>query len=175
MTQSKRSGGLARRVAFTGMLFAVALVLSIFESMLPVLPMLPPGVKLGLSNIVTMYALFTLGVREGLTIAVLKACSVFLLRGFVASALSLSGGLTSVCVMLLLSLLPEISKNYLILSIFGAIGHNVGQLILSRYLLGTTTIFYLLPLLVLSGIGMGIVTGIVLKAVMPYINRLNLK
>ena len=48
-------------------------------------------------------------------------------------------------------------------------------MILSRYLLGTTTIFYLLPLLVLSGIGMGIVTGIVLKAVMPYINRLNLK
>ncbi|MEG0753213.1 MAG: Gx transporter family protein [Angelakisella sp.] len=172
---SKNSGKSVRNIAFTGLLFSMALVLSFLESMLPVFPMLPPGVKLGLSNIVTMYALFTLGAPSGITIAVLKACFVFLMRGFVGGALSLAGGVTSVACMLAISLLPGTKRNYLLLSIFGAVGHNVGQLVLAAFLLSTPGILYILPILLLAGVGMGAVTGIVLRSVMPYINRLNLK
>lgn len=163
-----------RQIAFTGLLFSMALVLSFLESMLPVFPMLPPGIKLGLSNIVTMYALFTLGVPSGITIAVLKACFVFLMRGFVGGALSFAGGMTSVLCMLIISLLPGMKRNYLLLSIFGAVGHNVGQLILAVILLNTPGLLYTLPILFIAGVIMGVVTGIVLKSVMPYINRLNL-
>ena len=84
----------AREIALMGLLFAMAMALSVAESLLPVLPMLPPGFKLGLSNIVTMYALFMLGVRKGLTIAVLKSCFVLLTRAPVAAFLSLCGGIT---------------------------------------------------------------------------------
>ncbi|MEG1687530.1 MAG: Gx transporter family protein [Angelakisella sp.] len=162
-----------RKMVFQGLLFAMALVLSLLESMLPVLPMLPPGIKLGLSNIVTMYALFTLGPGSGFTIAILKSYFVFLMRGGVAGALSLAGGCTAVLLMLVIATLPGLRKNYLLLSIFGAVGHNAGQLVLARFILGTQQIFFLLPLLLLAGVGMGVVTGLVLKAVMPYINRLN--
>lgn len=163
-----------RKMVFMGLLFSTAMVLSFVESMLPVLPMLPPGVKLGLSNIVTMYALFTLGTGSGFTIAVLKSFFVFLIRGPMTAAISFSGGAFSVLCMLLLALLPGMRKNYLLLSILGAIGHNVGQILLYRYIGGTDKIFYLIPVMVVTGACMGVVTGIVLRAVMPYINKLKL-
>lgn len=162
------------RITYTGMLFATALVLSVVESMLPVLPTMPPGVKLGLSNIVTMYAMFTLGFRGGLTIAVLKAGFVFLTRGMVASSLSLVGGLTSITVMVLFSKLPGVKNNYLLLSILGAVGHNIGQLIVAIFITQTPQFVYMLPLLFVSAVGMGFVTGLVLKTVMPYVRKLNI-
>ena len=73
-----RAGQSLRQLTMMALLFAMAMVLSILESMIPALPMLPPGVKLGLSNIVTMYALFVLGPAQGYTIAVLKSFFVFL-------------------------------------------------------------------------------------------------
>lgn len=116
-----------KRLALMGLLFALAMALSFLESLLPALPMLPPGIRLGLSNIVTMYALFVLGPVSGYTIAVLKSLFVLLTRGAVAAAMSASGGVASVTVMLLLSLLPGIRRQYLLLSVFGGAAHNVGQ------------------------------------------------
>ena len=74
--QNKRDDTAARSVAFLGLMFALAMALSLLESMIPALPMLPPGVKLGLSNIVTMYCLFFLGARSAFTVAALKSCFV---------------------------------------------------------------------------------------------------
>ena len=70
-----------KRLALMGLLFALAMALSFLEALLPALPMLPPGIRLGLSNIVTMYALFVLGPVSGYTIAVLKSLFVLLTRG----------------------------------------------------------------------------------------------
>lgn len=173
MSQNNRNQKI-RQITLMGLLFATALVLSFFESMLPVLPMLPPGVKLGLSNIVTMYALFVLGPSSGFTIALLKSLFVFLLRGPLTASLSLAGGVVSLGLMLLLSLLPGLKKRYLLLSIFGAIGHNIGQVVVYSFIGGTSKILYLIPLMVLTGTGMGVVTGIVLRAVMPYLSKLRL-
>ena len=81
-----------KRVAFLGMLYAVAIVLSILEGWIVPFFGLPPGVKLGLSNIVVMYALFFIGWKEAYLLGILKALGVFLTRGGVAAALSLAGG-----------------------------------------------------------------------------------
>lgn len=163
-----------KRLALMGLLFALAMALSFLESLLPALPMLPPGIRLGLSNIITMYALFVLGPASGYTIAVLKAAFVLLTRGAVASAMSLSGGLVSVTVMLLIALLPNMKKQYLLLSIFGAAAHNMGQLVAARFIIGNRYVWYYLPILLIAGIIMGIITGLALRVVLPYINRLHL-
>lgn len=60
-----------RQTVLMGLMFALAMVLSYVESMITV-PGLPPGVKLGLSNIVTMYCVFFLGWRQAYTLAVLN-------------------------------------------------------------------------------------------------------
>ena len=134
-----------KRLALMGLLFALAMALSFLESLLPALPMLPPGIRLGLSNIVTMYALFALGPVSGYTIAVLKSLFVLLTRGAVAAAMSASGGIASVTVMLLLSLLPGIRRQYLLLSVFGGAAHNVGQLIAARFIISNQYVWYYLP------------------------------
>ena len=56
----------AYQVAFTGMLFALSMALAFLEGLLPTVAFLPPGVKLGLSNIITMYALFCVGEKRAL-------------------------------------------------------------------------------------------------------------
>ena len=59
--QNLRLSPLTQRVAFTGMLGALALALSAMETLIPPLPMLPPGAKPGLSNLATMYAAYSAG------------------------------------------------------------------------------------------------------------------
>ena len=169
-----RHGGVAREVSLMGLLFATAMILSFLESILPVLPMLPPGFKLGLSNIVTMYALFTLGPREGIVIALLKSGFVFLTRGVVSSVMSLSGGVASVLCMLLIARLLAGKKDYLLLSVFGACAHNAGQILAAIFILGTTAVAAYLPVVILAGVGMGIITGKMLQVVLPHINRLHI-
>lgn len=164
-----------KRLALMGLLFALAMALSFLESLLPALPMLPPGIRLGLSNIVTMYALFVLGPVSGFTIAILKALFVLLTRGAVAAAMSAAGGAFSVTIMLLLSLLPGIKEQYLLLSVFGGAAHNIGQLVMARFIINNQYVWYYFPVLLAAGLLMGAITGMALRVVLPYLNRLNLK
>ena len=69
-------------IVLASMIFAVALVLSIVENILPPLPIPVPGVKFGLSNIAVMYALFFLGWKQAYVIAVLKGGFVFITRHY---------------------------------------------------------------------------------------------
>lgn len=164
-----------KRLALMGLLFALAMALSFLESLLPALPMLPPGIRLGLSNIVTMYALFVLGPVSGHTIAILKALFVLLTRGAVAAAMSAAGGVFSVTIMLLLSLLPGIKEQHLLLSVFGGAAHNIGQLVMARFIINNQYVWYYFPVLLAAGLLMGAITGMALRVVLPYLNRLNLK
>jgi heptaprenyl diphosphate synthase len=154
-------------IALMGLLFAFSLVLTYVEYLIPPTPMLPPGVKLGLSNIVTMYCLFFLGRKSAFTIVFLKSGFVFLIRGITAFLMSLSGGLLSALVMMLLLMLTSANISYLIISIAGAIAHNIGQIIIASFILGTSLVLAYLPLLIVSGLIMGSTTGTLLKVVMP--------
>lgn len=156
-----------RKIAYMGLMLAVVMVLSFIEHMLPPLPLLPPNVKMGLSNIVTMYCLFFLGKREAVMLAVLKSGFVLLTRGPVAGLLSITGGLLSIAAIIMLIFLFGTRLSYVTASIFGAITHNLGQIIAVSFIMGTGMIFYYLPVLIVSGIIMGIVTGTMLKILLP--------
>lgn len=156
-----------RKIAYMGLMLAVIMVLTFIEHMLPPLPLLPPNVKLGLSNIVTMYCIFFLGKNEAFTLAVLKSGFVLLTRGPVAGLLSVTGGLLSVTVIALLLFIFKSRLSYLTASISGAITHNVGQIVAVSFLMGTSMIFYYLPVLIVTGILMGVITGTMLKVLLP--------
>ena len=108
MPKNHRNYQKTRHIALSGLLFALAMALSFIEGTL-VIPGLLPGMKLGLANIVVMYALFFMGPRQALVLDVLKALFVFLVSGFTAGFLSLCGGLLSLAVMwVLYYLLPVV-------------------------------------------------------------------
>lgn len=163
----------AKKVAFLGLMFAMSVTLSFLESLIPVSGLLPPGVKLGLSNIITMYTLFFLSAKYAYSIAVLKSLFVLITRGVTAGFLSALGGLLSVTVMLIVMLVFK-KSTYLTTSIIGAVAHNIGQLIGSLILLGPAVLYYS-PILLVSGVVMGVVTGLVLKVVMPALEKLKIR
>ena len=157
-----------RRVALMGLLFALSVVLSFLEGTLTPLLGLPPGVKLGLANVVVMYALFFLGRGSAFTLVLLKSFFVLLTRGAMAGALSLGGGLLSLVLCLFRS-----SPSVFILSVCGAITHNFGQLLVINLLM-TQSVYtlYYAPVLLLSGLGMGALTSVGLKALLPALEKL---
>ena len=160
-----------KQTVFMGLLFALAMVLSYIEAMITV-PGLPPGVKLGLSNIVTMYCVFFLGWRQAFTLAVLKGFFTLLTRGVVAAYMSTAGGLVSVSVMLFLISLKKLNLSYTLISVFGSLGHNFGQLAMASVIMQSGFVLYYLPIMAVSGVGMGVVTGIILRVMLPYMNKL---
>lgn len=148
------------------MLFALSLALSFLESGLSALVPVP-GIKLGLSNIVVMFCLFFLGARPAYTLAGLKAGFVLLTRGPVGAAMSLSGGLLSVSVMLLLFYIGKGKTSDGFLSIAGGLFHNIGQLAVASVILASDAVYYYLPVLAASGIGMGFLNGLLLRLLKP--------
>lgn len=156
------------------MLLTMIIVVSIFESMLPPMPFLPPGVKLGLANVVAMYAVFFVGKSTAYALIVAKSVFVFITRGVIAGFISLSGGILSITVIILLIILFKNNMSYISVSILGAVFHNIGQLFACFIIFDNIYIFYYLPILIISGLIMGSITGVVLKTVLPVLGRLNL-
>ena len=166
MPQNRRSYEKTRRIALSGLLFALAMALSFIEGTLTI-PGLLPGMKLGLANIVVMYALFFMGPRQALVLDVLKALFVFLVSGFTAGFLSLCGGLLSLLVMWVLYYLLPVRPTWFILSVCGALAHNIGQL------LGASSLsFYYAPVMLVLGLVMGALTSITLKALLPALGKM---
>ena len=119
----------AGALALTGLLGAVALALSFLEGLLPPLPLLPPGAKLGLSNLATMYAAGALGLPYALFLAVFKGCFALLTRGAVAGCMSLAGGLLSTLVMWLT--FRKARASLAVVGVCGALSHNAAQLLVA--------------------------------------------
>ena len=149
---------LTSKISLMGLLFALAMAFSYLESMVTIPGMLP-GIRLGLSNLVTMYCLFFLGKGAGYTMAVMKSLFVLLTRGFVA------GLLTAI---LLVDWLTKRTLHYITLSVLGAVFHNVGQLILARFLT-SVFLYYYIPVLILSGLVVGMLTGKIFVWIIPYL------
>ena len=155
--------GAARRVALLGVLFALAAVLSLFEGALAGAMGLPPGVKPGLANTVVMFALLFLGLPPAACLAVLKALLALLTRGAVAGALSLCGGVFSVGVMWLLRRFGKPTP--FILSASGAL---VAALWGTR---GARALVWYAPVLAVSGLVMGALTALALRALVPAMKK----
>jgi len=159
--------GPSRRVALTGILFALALALSFLEGMVPI-PVPVPGVKLGLSNIVVMYCVYAMGAGQAYLLGVLKALFVLMTRGMSGALLSLSGGLLSITVMVVLRRFVFRQDHYTAISIGGAVAHNIGQLICAALLLGESVLFwYYLPVLAAVGVLVGALTAVLLRNLLP--------
>ena len=158
-----------RNIAATGVLFALAIVLSFVESVIAPLVGLSPWIKPGLANVVVMYTLVCLSRRQALFLAVLKGGFNLLTRGVVAGLISLSGSLVSLAVMLLL-LLPRHKPSVVLLSIAGALGHNAGQFAMARVLIGASYWVYI-PSLLISGVLMGCLTASLLRVLLPALQK----
>ncbi len=156
--------GKARRVAGTGMLFALAIALSWLESCVTPLLGLMPALKLGLANIVVMYALLFLGTRSAAALVVLKALFALLTRGVTAGALSACGGALSLLVLWALLHAPFPVSGYLY-CVCGALAHNLGQLAGAAVILSSAMALGYVPVLLVAGVAVGALNSLLAGAV----------
>lgn len=146
-----------------GILLALALVLSIAERWVPLAIAVPvPGIKLGLANVVTMFALLYLGIRSAIIVTVLRCLlAAIFYGGIISLALSLAGGLSALMVMAALKAGKEKWISLLGISIGGAAAHNAGQVFMASLLLYSPAVFSYLSILLVAAVATGLLTGTV--------------
>lgn len=154
-------------MVFTGLLFAAAIVLSMIESQFPPVFAAVPGLRFGLSNVAVMFCLFCVSRRQAVMLAVMKALFVFITRGAIAGMLSLAGGLSSILVMVILAVIFKEKISYAVLSMFGAIFHNIGQFLVVSVLFIDIFVWAYLPVLILFGMAAGLMTSVLLRLILP--------
>ena len=146
-----------------GLMFAVMAILSLLESVFT--PILPLGVRLGLSNIVIMLAMLVFGAPSGLLLVIMKAAFVLLTRGVTAGIMSVSGGIPAYLAMLLLLKRSEASA--ILVSVCGAAMHSLGQLAASALLIGSLSTFSYAPFMLTISVISGILTGTAVRILLP--------
>ena len=160
------------KAAFTGIAAAVAITLSFLEGLIPTAAFMPPGAKAGFSNIAVMFAASEFGLIPALSVTLLKSLFVFLTRGATAFFMSLAGGVLSTLVMYLLF---RFSKNagYIEIGILSALAHNAGQFSVAAIMISGESVIGYAPVLLLSALVTGAVTGSILRAVMPKLHNID--
>lgn len=148
-----------KRLAELALLTALALIIFVVELQIPSLTPIP-GIKLGLANIITVFAVYRYSAKETALVLLARIILGSLFSGnMMAIMYSLAGGVLCLLGMLLLKrVIPE--KHMWLCSVFGAVLHNTGQIIAAWAVTGTVWIFGYLPVLVFSGCVAGAFTGL---------------
>jgi len=147
------------KVALRGLLIAVAFVLSWIEMQVPYF-FAVPGIKLGLTNLAVLIALYKLSAMDAFALNMLRILLVSFTFGSMASLpYSAAGGMLSFLVMFLLKKFTGSSMK--LVSVAGGISHNIGQILVAILVLENIKIAWYLPYLWISGIVAGIVIGLI--------------
>ncbi len=157
------------KIAAMGVFLGVALVCSYIETLIPFFFGIP-GMKLGLTNVVIILALYLYGPAEALGISVMRILLVSAMFGNAFSAAySFGGGLISFLVMYLLYRFTKLA--IMSVSVAGGISHNMGQLIVAAFIVDNQKILYYLPVLFIAGAVTGALIGIIASAVKDRISK----
>ena len=164
-----------KRLVFLSLLTSLAIVIYVIEAQLPVLVPIP-GVKLGLSNMVSLSTLLIFGPAASLSVLMLRIVLGSLLTGSVSAMFfSLAGGLLSNIGMIVLYVLFKKYISIWVISIIGSILHNIGQLLVAALIIQNLKIYYYLPILLASGIITGFFVGLGAHFIPKQFKILNIK
>lgn len=149
-----------RKIALLGVLTSVALVLSYLEAMLPPISTAVPGIKMGLPNIIIIFVLYKFGLKEAVTVSIIRVFIVALLFGNVMTlAYSIAGAVLSIALMTIMLKLDWFST--IGVSVVGGISHNLGQILVAIFLFDTIQIGYYMIVLAVTGTIAGVIIGII--------------
>ena len=152
-----------RRLTRDAMLTGVALIIFIIEAQIPPLTSVP-GIKMGLANIITVYAVFAIGPADAALILTARILLGSVVAGNLSTLMySAAGGL--LCLLAMLGLRRVLSESQLwVASVIGAAAHNAGQIAVAVAVTRTPALLAYLPVLLMSGMTAGLFTGLCAQA-----------
>lgn len=157
------------KVAQYGLFAALAILMGYVEMLIP-LPLLVPGMKLGLANVIIVIVLYHMDIKSAFFISLVRVLmSGLLFQGFAGLLYSLAGALLSLGVMALLKKTGKVSITGV--SVMGGVFHNVGQIIVAAAVVENIKMAYYLPFLLVTGVVTGFVIGAVARLALGYLQR----
>lgn len=160
----------AKRLARLGVLTAVALIIFIIELQIPN-PFPIPGIKLGLANIVTVYAVYRFRAYEVALMVGVRITLGSVFSGNIMALLYSACG-SFLCLLGMIFFKRIIDEKHLwIASVFGALLHNTGQMAAALLVTQTPSLLFYYPFLVVAGCLAGAFTGLCAQAIMPRLKR----
>ena len=157
------------KVAQYGLFAALAILMGYVEMLIP-LPLLVPGMKLGLANVIIVLVLYHKDTTSAFFISLVRVLmSGLLFQGFAGLLYSLAGALLSLGVMALLKKTGKVSITGV--SVMGGVFHNVGQIIVAAAVVENIKMAYYLPFLLVTGVVTGFVIGAVARLALGYLQR----
>lgn len=148
----------AKKTAYCAMLTALAMILNYIEALIP-FSIGVPGVKIGLSNIVTVAGIYFLPPGWVFMALILKVTLVSFLFGNMSMLIySMAGGILSFLTMTAVKRFKCFSM--VGVSIAGGVSHNIGQLIVAALAVESAAPFLYLPVLLATGAAAGVVVGV---------------
>ncbi len=146
-----------KKIAYLGLLIALAFVFSYIEFLIPV-NIGVPGAKLGLANLVVIVALYTLGEKDAFLLSMVRIVLVgFTFANMASMMYSLAGGAFSYLAMVIARKTKLLSMTGV--SVLGGVFHNVGQVTVAILVLETASLVSYLPVLLIAGTASGVVIG----------------
>lgn len=162
-----------RKIAYYGLLVALAFIFSYVESLFPI-NLGIPGVKLGLANLVVIVSLYLFGIREAAVISFIRIVLSGITFGSPAAMVySLAGGVLSLLIMVIAKKTNKFST--MGVSVAGGVFHNVGQIIVAMIVLETQSLIYYLPVLIISGLVAGVVIGILAAEIIKRLPKVKIE
>lgn len=157
------------KIAQLGICTTLALILSYVETLIPLFIGIP-GAKLGLANLILVYVLYRMNEKDALLVSVMRILlSGFMFGNMMSIIFSLTGMLFSFCVMVLMKKTDGFSV--LGVSTAGGCMHNIGQLSVALVVTQTKGLVYYIPFLLLTGLGTGLLIGILVKLMLHHIPK----
>lgn len=148
-----------RKLTTMALLLGIALILFVVEAQIPALVPIP-GVKLGLSNIITVYAVYALGSRDGALILLGRVFLGAIFSGqFSTIFYSAAGGAAAILVTILLKTVLHHNQLW-VAGCLGAIAHSIGQMAMAIALTGTPSLLIYLPIMIACSVVTGLFTGL---------------
>ncbi|AEB31125.1 hypothetical protein CAR_c24700 [Carnobacterium sp. 17-4] len=162
-----------QKLVYIALLAAQAVILSLVERSIPFPFAFAPGAKLGIANLITIVAIFTLPLKDSFTVVWMRLIMTTLLGGTLSTFMySCAGALLSYVGMLLVKQLGPKRVSIIGISATGGILHNVGQLAVASWIAQTWTVMLYLPILSFMGILSGIAIGIAANYLMTHVRTL---
>lgn len=161
------------KMVYISLLVAQALVLFLFERMIPV-PFITPGAKLGLANIIIVIALYTLdNYKEAFLVIFLRLLLSTMFGGTLSSFFfSLAGSIFSFIIMVIIKELFKDKVSIIGVSAAGGVFHNIGQLLVAVFIVKNIGVMLYLPVLSIAGIVTGIFVGLTSNLAVKHLKRL---
>lgn len=158
-------------ITVIGILTAISVVISIIESYFTFIGNIVPGLKLGLANIIILFALYKYNFKTAISVSIVRVLIVALVRtGFgINFFFSLAGAIFSIVSMFLVK---KTKLSIIGVSLVGSVFHSIGQVLVGIMVLDNYNIIYYLPYLLLFSIPTGILIGIIAKRLLKYMENM---